>query len=168
LQTTAAALHNVRFLDLQPTEQFNQLLNLADVHLLPQLRGAADLVLPSKLGGMLASGRAVIAATDVGSEIANIVLHCGLRVEPENADAFVAAILTLCGDDSLRMQLGQAARRYAENTLGFALALQRLDRGFASLAQAPVAGQAWPEELAAQPQGVRYAQVASAEASRLM
>ncbi len=40
---------NIRFLPLQPTERLNELLNLADIHLLPQLSGAADLVMPSKL-----------------------------------------------------------------------------------------------------------------------
>jgi colanic acid biosynthesis glycosyl transferase WcaI len=151
LQQAAADLHNVRFMGLQPSEQFNQLLNLADIHLLPQLRGAADLVLPSKLCGMLASGRAVIAATEAGSEIAGIVQHCGLRVEPENADAFAEAIVTLCGDDVLRARLGQAARLYAESALGFDRAQQRLEAGFAVLARAEQTFPAWPEEAALMP-----------------
>ncbi len=62
-------LPNVKFLPLQPEERLNELLNLADVHLLPQMAGAADLVLPSKLGGMLASGRPIIAMTEVDTEI---------------------------------------------------------------------------------------------------
>ena len=35
-------LPNVRFLDLQPPERLNNLLNLANVHLLPQVSNAAD------------------------------------------------------------------------------------------------------------------------------
>jgi colanic acid biosynthesis glycosyl transferase WcaI len=46
-------LANVDFLPLQPEEALCELLNLADLHLLPQSRGASDLVLPSKLGGPL-------------------------------------------------------------------------------------------------------------------
>ncbi len=65
----AQNLPNVKFLPLQPEERLNELLNLADVHLLPQMTGAADLVLPSKLGGMLASGRPLIAMADVDTEI---------------------------------------------------------------------------------------------------
>jgi hypothetical protein len=38
-------------------QRLNELLNLADIHLLPQNARAADLVMPSKLTGMLASGR---------------------------------------------------------------------------------------------------------------
>ncbi len=52
-----ADLPNLRFLPLQPEERLCELLNLADLHVLPQSSGAADLVLPSKLGGMLASGK---------------------------------------------------------------------------------------------------------------
>ena len=56
-------------LPLQPAERMNDWLNAADIHLLPQKAGAADLVLPSKLLGMLASGRPVVARSTPGSRI---------------------------------------------------------------------------------------------------
>ena len=59
--TAVAGLPNVRLLPLQPSERLSELLGMADIHLLPQSPDAADLVLPSKLSGMLASGRPVIA-----------------------------------------------------------------------------------------------------------
>src|SRR3546814_4062920 len=55
LEARAAGLTNIQFHDLQPQEEFQELLGLATVHLLPQRAGAADLVLPSKLANMLAS-----------------------------------------------------------------------------------------------------------------
>ncbi len=55
LQARYAHLKNVRFLPFQPYARLNEFLNMADLHALPQDKGAADLVLPSKLGGMLAS-----------------------------------------------------------------------------------------------------------------
>src|ERR1700722_18050409 len=61
LERASFGLPNVRFLPLQPFENLVELLCMADIHLLPQSLGAADLVLPSKLSGMLASGRPVIA-----------------------------------------------------------------------------------------------------------
>ena len=39
---------------LQPVERLNELLNLADIHVLPQRGDVADLVMPSKLTGMFA------------------------------------------------------------------------------------------------------------------
>jgi colanic acid biosynthesis glycosyl transferase WcaI len=50
----------VQFLPLQPLRRLSDLLALADIHLLPQRADAADLVMPSKLGGMLASARPVV------------------------------------------------------------------------------------------------------------
>lgn len=153
LQAASANLANVRFIDLVPAEELGALLTMADVHLLPQLRNAADLVLPSKLGGMLASGRPVVAAADAGSEIATIVQHCGLRVEPESAAGFVQAIITLCDDDTRRLDLGVTARVLAESTLGVEAVLNRLDAelqalvgsaGHATAAQPPAHPQPQP------------------------
>jgi colanic acid biosynthesis glycosyl transferase WcaI len=106
---------------------------MADLHLLPQLRGAADLVLPSKLSGMLASARPVIAAADPESEIATIVRRCGVRVTPEDAESFTQAIVTLCDDDGRRRELGAAARHLAESALGQGLVLGRLAHELAVL-----------------------------------
>jgi len=48
LMQSYADLPNVHFLPLQPEERLCELLNLANLHVLPQSRGAADLVLPSE------------------------------------------------------------------------------------------------------------------------
>ncbi len=56
-------------LNLQPSEKLNQLVNLADIHVFPQRAGVAELVMPSKLTTMLASGKAVIATADENTEI---------------------------------------------------------------------------------------------------
>ncbi len=53
----SAGLGNVRFISLQPQDRLNELLNLADVHLLPQRAEAEDLVMPSKLTAIMACGR---------------------------------------------------------------------------------------------------------------
>jgi colanic acid biosynthesis glycosyl transferase WcaI len=69
LMTRYGYLPNVRFLPVQPEERLCELLNLAGVHLLPQDRGTVDLVFPSKLGGMLASGKPCIVMADPGTEL---------------------------------------------------------------------------------------------------
>ncbi len=127
LETASEGLSNVRFLDLCSPDRLNDLLNLADVHLLPQLRGAADLVMPSKLSGMLASGRPTIAAAAHGTEIATVVEGHGLVIEPESVDAFAEAIERLAGDPSERLRLGRAARAYAEQCLDNASIYDQLD-----------------------------------------
>ena len=126
LEASARDLSNVRFIDLQPAEQLNALLNMADIHLLPQLRGAADLVMPSKLAAMLASGRPVIAGAVRGTEIATVVEGCGMLTEPECALGFANAILELAGDEDRRAAMGRAGRDYAERTLSTPAVFDRL------------------------------------------
>jgi colanic acid biosynthesis glycosyl transferase WcaI len=93
------------------------LLGLADIHLLTQAALAADLVMPSKLTGMLSSGRAVLATAHPGTEVALVVAGRGIVVPPDDLPAFAAALVTLTETPPLRVELGQAARRYAEEHL---------------------------------------------------
>jgi colanic acid biosynthesis glycosyl transferase WcaI len=104
---------NVLWLPLQPMAQLNDLLNMADVHLLPQRAGAADLVMPSKLTGMLASGKPVLATALPGTQVAEVVRGCGVVTPPGDADAFAHALLYLANDADERQRLGNQARIYA-------------------------------------------------------
>lgn len=124
LANETAGLANVRLLPLQPPKRLNDWLNLATVHLLPQKAGAADLVLPSKLLGILASGRPVVASTPAGSELGQIAMRAGVRVDPGDSEAFAEAVMMLLSDAALQKQQGEAARQLAvehyskENVLG--------------------------------------------------
>lgn len=113
LQQKYAGLPNVLWLPLQPLERLNELLNLADIHLLPQRPEAGDLVMPSKLTGMLASGRPVVASAREGTQIAEVMRHCGVAVEPDNVERFSGAILRLARDNGECTRLGTQAREYA-------------------------------------------------------
>lgn len=124
LEAASVGLTNIHFLPLQPFERLGQLLGLADIHLLPQSPEAADLVLPSKLSGMLASGRPVIATCNEGTEIARVVAQCGLVVAPEDGDALATAIERLI--DDAKPDLGIQARRYAKENFEKNVVLQRL------------------------------------------
>jgi colanic acid biosynthesis glycosyl transferase WcaI len=127
LEQAVRGSENVTFLPLQPVEKLNELLNAADIHLLPQRAGAADLVMPSKLTGMLASGRPVVATAAEGTQIAHAVEGCGIVVEPGNADAMAGAVELLAGNDELRRRMGYAARLYAERELARDAVLLRFE-----------------------------------------
>jgi colanic acid biosynthesis glycosyl transferase WcaI len=114
LESAAVGLQNLRFMPLQPSGRVSDLLGIADVHLLPQSPDAADLVLPSKLCGMLASGRPVIATCRPETEIGEIVSQCGLVVPPENGAELARAIVKLADNSEARFQLGRRARSFAE------------------------------------------------------
>jgi len=127
LEALSRNLPNVRFLDLQPLERLGELLTFADIHLLPQRADAADLVMPSKLTGILASGRPVVATAHEGTEVARVVERRGLVVPPEEPQAFADAIASLAGDAELRTHLGAEARRYAEENLDKDAVLRRFE-----------------------------------------
>ena len=117
LERDCAGLPNVRLLPLQPAHRLGELLGVADIHLLPQQAQAADLVMPSKLTGMMSSGRPTLATALPGTELANVVNGRGVVVPPNDLCAFTDALAALVGMPELRASLGAAARRYAEECL---------------------------------------------------
>ncbi len=104
---------NIQLLPVQPLERFNELMNTADIHLLPQKGGAADLVMPSKLTGMLATGRPVVASAEANTQIVQTVKGHGRIVAPGDSQAFFEAIIALVDNPQQRSEFGLAARTYA-------------------------------------------------------
>ncbi|WP_244613083.1 WcaI family glycosyltransferase [Methylosinus sp. Ce-a6] len=100
-------LSNLAFLPVQASDRLNELLAMADLHVLPQHSGAADLVLPSKLGGMLASGRLIAATAEPGTEIANILADVALLSAPGDDEALTRSIdMARSGDFSTHIARG--------------------------------------------------------------
>lgn len=114
LEREVARLPNIILRDLQPKERLSELLGLADIHLLPQIAGAADLMLPSKMANMFASGRPVIATATTGSGIADAVEGHGLITPPGDAPQFAQAISDLLDSPEERAAVGLRARYAAE------------------------------------------------------
>jgi colanic acid biosynthesis glycosyl transferase WcaI len=141
LESRTRRMANVQWIGLQPFEHLNELLNLADIHLLPQRADAADLVMPSKLTGMLASGRPVVATSRPGTQLAEVVeaRGCeidgrGIVVEPGDASAFARAIEDLARDHDMRERLGRNGREYAVSELGKETILSRFEKELLALA----------------------------------
>ena len=130
-------LANVQFLNLQPAQRLPDLLAMADVHLLPQRADAADLVMPSKLTGMLASARPVVATAHVGTELATVVQTCGLVVPPEDPQALATALCTLAADTALRERLGAAAYLHAHTHMDKEAVLAQFESDLMALVAKP-------------------------------
>lgn len=128
LEQAAQDLPNVRFLPVQPTEKLNQLLNLADIQILTQKADAADLVMPSKLSGMLASGKAVIATANHETEVGQVVSKVGILVPAEDPIALSKAILTLAQLPKERFKFGEKGRIYAVENWSMERILGRFER----------------------------------------
>jgi len=136
-------LAQVRFLPHQPTERLADAFGSADVFVVSLKRGLAGSIVPSKLYGILAAGRAYVAAVEPSCEVASVATKhdCGLLVAPGDAPALAARILELYADRQLVWHLGDNARRAA---FGFDRphqvdAYARLLREVAAAAAAPKA-----------------------------
>ncbi|MNR82136.1 D-inositol 3-phosphate glycosyltransferase [compost metagenome] len=119
-------LPNITFLPLQPLEHLNDLLNLADIHLLPQRTDAEDLVMPSKLTGILACGGPVIATASPSTELSNVVTDAGgIVCPPGDAETLSNLISSLSKDEHRRKIMANYARSYAEEHLSKEAILER-------------------------------------------
>jgi len=147
---TATKAGRVMLLPLQSVERLNDLLNLADVHLLPQLADAADLMMPSKLTGMMASGRAIVATAHAGTQVATVLEGRGMVTPPGDVDAFVTAVARLADDGQLRRAMGEDARKYAVDHMDQDEILSRFERSML-IASGHAAGT--EQELGARPRG---------------
>jgi colanic acid biosynthesis glycosyl transferase WcaI len=117
-QAKRLELTNVQFRDLVPYEDLPELLSMADVHLVVQQKGAADVVLPSKLTSILSLGGYALITAEQGTELAILVeSYPGIAglVEPENLAAFVEGLDLLLALES--RAVNHVARDYAVNNL---------------------------------------------------
>ena len=110
-------LGNVLFHPLLTYEKLPALLATADIHFVLQKKEASDLVMPSKLTGILAAGGcAVVTAMPGTSLYEEIEEHdMGILCEPESASALKEAIEKALSEDHSMMKAN--ARRYAERFL---------------------------------------------------
>lgn len=110
-------LDNVHFLPLQEPDQFNNFLNMADIHLVLQKKSASDLVMPSKLTTILAVGGLALITAEPGTNLFDIVNdnEMGVVIPSENLGSLEDAILTCCTSDNSALKLN--GRNYAENHL---------------------------------------------------
>jgi len=111
-------LTNVHFSNLVPYEDLPDLLAMADVHLVVQRKGAADVVLPSKLASILALGGHAFITAEQDTELALLVeRYPGIAclVEPEDLSAFVAGLDVLLSTDT--RIVNDVARDYAVEKL---------------------------------------------------
>jgi colanic acid biosynthesis glycosyl transferase WcaI len=119
-QAHVRGLGNVLFKPLQPIRRLARLLATADVSVIPQKAAVMDLVLPSKLGNLMASARPIVAAARSDTELGRMVRDdaaCGLLVRPGDGTALAEAILSLRADPILCEQFGRNGRSYMQRNL---------------------------------------------------
>src|SRR5690606_33378551 len=91
LQAAASGIRSIQLVDPLPEDRFPAALAAADVLLVNELAGLAEMSVPSKLTSYFDAGRAVLAATSAGSTTAHEIQAsgAGVRVDAEDPQALL-------------------------------------------------------------------------------
>lgn len=128
-QSKSMGLTNILFEPLQDYIYLPSLLVLPDVHLVVQKKGAADVVLPSKLTGILSAGGHALITAEAETELGVLCReHPGIAtcVEPESLPAFLDGLERVLASDT--RAVNTVARNYAEQYLNKEAILKRFQK----------------------------------------
>jgi glycosyltransferase involved in cell wall biosynthesis len=105
-----------RFLPYQDRAVLKYSLSVPDAHWLSLNPALEGLLVPSKLYGILAAGRPVIAVAAKDGEIAELVERnsCGFAVAPGDAGALAEILAALAQDPARCAEMGRRARALLE------------------------------------------------------
>jgi colanic acid biosynthesis glycosyl transferase WcaI len=121
LQELATGRSNVRFLPFFPSSKVSSVLAAADAHVVTIKRGLEGVVVPSKMYGILAAGRPILAVAPQETDAATLSAreNFGCAADPDRPEEVVAAVRALLADPSRVAAMGAAARsaapRYARS-----------------------------------------------------
>ena len=136
-EVASRGLANVQFRPYQPREQLGLSLSVGDVHLIslrPELEG---LIVPSKLYGVLASGRTVVFVGAADGEVALQVSQadCGVTVAQGDGRGLADVLVRLAEDRAECNRLGSNGRRLFETGLDKVAGLTRWEKILNSVGQ---------------------------------
>jgi colanic acid biosynthesis glycosyl transferase WcaI len=103
---------HIRFLPFRPASEVPHVLAAGDLHVVTVRRGLEGVVVPSKLYGILAAGRPVLAVAPEGSDVARIVRRyaCGFVADPDRPDAVAQAVREAMASPGNLAAMGARAR----------------------------------------------------------
>lgn len=131
----AHGLANVTLRDYQPRSMLAESLSVPDVHLVSLLPALEGLIVPCKIYGALAAGRAIVNVGDPHGEVARLLLESGAGVTHAAGDvAGVCATLARMAADGRAAALGVAGHQYSREHLRRDVAVQRWLRALTDLA----------------------------------
>ncbi len=131
----AADRSNVTVADFAPRERVSDVLGAADLHVILLKRGLAQSSTPSKLYGILAAGRPILASIDEGSEVELTIdaARAGRAVPPEDEGAFVRALEDMLADPAGLELMGRNGRDHLAESFSPAAQAAAFDELFTEL-----------------------------------
>jgi glycosyltransferase involved in cell wall biosynthesis len=115
IEAAAAGAGNIRFLDFFPPSKIPSVLAAADAHVITVKRGLEGVVVPSKMYGILAAGKPIVAVAPKETDVVSLGVLGGFAVvaDPDKPEELVAVVGDLIGDANKLKSLGEAARAAA-------------------------------------------------------
>ena len=131
------SLQNFVFQEYQPRELISQSLAVPDVHLVilrPELEG---LIVPSKIYGIFAAGRATLFIGDKDGEIAHMLREAdaGVTVETGDGEALAQQINQMKADPEELARMGRNARTIFDERYAAHLAFEQWEGVFTDVIQ---------------------------------
>jgi hypothetical protein len=120
LEAAATGVSNIRFLPFFPGNKVPSVLAAPDAHLITVKRGLEGVVVPSKMYGILAAGKPIVAVAPRETDAVSLGERLGFSVgaDPDRPDEVVQTVRALVADYQRVENMGRAA-------LGAALAYDR-------------------------------------------
>jgi len=115
LEAAAEGMANVRFLPFFPASKIPSVLAAADAHVITIKRGLQGVVVPSKMYGIIAAGKPIVAVAPKGTDAATLGIKSGFAVsaDPDKPDELIAAVRTLIQGRNKLKEMGEAAQAAA-------------------------------------------------------
>ncbi len=115
IQAAAAGAGNIRFLDFFPAGKIPSVLAAADAHIITVKRGLEGVVVPSKMYGILAAGKPIVALAPRETDAVSIGVPRGFAVsaDPDKPEEVVSAVRQLVFNANKVKAMGEAARAAA-------------------------------------------------------
>ena len=115
VEAAAAGSGNIRFLEFFPASKIPSVLAAADAHVITVKRGLEGVVVPSKMYGILAAGKPIVAVAPKETDAVSLGIQCGFAVaaDPDRPAEVVSAVRALASDPNKLKAMGEAARAAA-------------------------------------------------------
>jgi len=115
LEIAAAGAENIRFFDYFPSNKIPSVLAAGDAHIVTLKRGLEGAVVPSKMYGILAAGKPIVAIAARETDVVSLGAKQGFSVgaDPDKPAELVGVIRSLMADVTKLRAMEEAARNAA-------------------------------------------------------
>ncbi len=115
IEAAAADCKNVRFLPFFPASKISSVLAAPDAHVVTVKRGLEGAIVPSKMYGILAAGKPIVAVAPKDTDVAKIGEERGFAVsaDPDDASRVADVVRQIFQNTETLRRMGEAARAAA-------------------------------------------------------